>query len=54
MSDYGVCQYAPGTEFYPCKGKVTFAPDPYAEEIHGDSTEVWMCEEHRDQSAADI
>ena len=33
---------------------VIFESDPYAEEINGDSTEVWECEECRHQSAMDI
>lgn len=37
-----------------CEGEVTFGPDPFQEEIHGDDTPVWMCEEHRYQSAMDI
>lgn len=33
---------------------VTYGPDPYAEEIAGDPTPVWECEECRYQSAMDI
>ncbi len=37
-----------------CGGEVTFAPDPFAEEIWGNETPVWMCAEHRYASAQDI
>ena len=33
---------------------VTYAPNPYDEEIHGDDTPVWMCDICRDESALDI
>jgi hypothetical protein len=33
---------------------VTYGPDPFAEEIAGDDTPVWECEECRYQSAMDI
>lgn len=29
---------------------VTFAPDPYQEEINGDDTEVWECDKCREDS----
>ena len=31
-----------------------FGPDPFAEEINGDTTSYWMCEDCRIQSALDI
>ncbi len=39
-----------------CKieGVLIYGPDPYSEEINGDSTPEWMCDGCRDQSAADI
>ena len=37
-----------------CLGEITYGPDPYAEEIHGDDTPVWKCAEHRCESARDI
>ena len=33
---------------------VTKAPDPYQSEINDDETEVWECENCRDESAQDI
>lgn len=33
---------------------VTKAPDPYAQDIHNDSTPVWMCEPCRSISAQEI
>lgn len=32
----------------------TFGPDPYAEDIHGDDTPVWLCEGCSKSRAADI
>ena len=37
-----------------CEGQVTYGPDPFAEEIYGDKTPVWMCESHRYESFMDI
>lgn len=48
--DLEVCQDGP----HGCDGAVTFDSDPFAHEIAGDDTPVWMCEEHRCQSAMDI
>jgi hypothetical protein len=39
-----VCEYANPNDT--CEGPVTFGPDPYNEEINGDSTPYWMCEHH--------
>ena len=36
------------------KNPVTLGPDPYAEEINGDNTEVWECQRCRDSSLEDI
>jgi hypothetical protein len=33
---------------------MVFGPDPFAEEIHGDSTEVWECDECNHESYMDI
>jgi hypothetical protein len=33
---------------------VTYGSDPYAEEVNGDDTPVWECEECRYQSRLDI
>ena len=33
---------------------VTLGPDPYADEIHDDNTEVWECENCREDSRMDI
>lgn len=44
-----LCKYHPE-----CTGELIFAPDPFAEEIHGDKTEVWMCEGERYESSMDI
>ena len=32
----------------------TLGPDPYYEELYGDSSDVLMCDECRDESAMDI
>ena len=37
-----------------CDGILTLGTDPFAEEIHGDYTEVWMCYGARYESAMDI
>lgn len=37
-----------------CSGDTIFAPDPFAEEIHGDMTNVWKCQYHRYESALEI
>lgn len=37
-----------------CSAIVTLAPDPFEEEIYGNSTEVWMCEVHRNERARDV
>lgn len=31
-----------------------YGPDPYAQELWDDETDVWMCAECRDESAQDI
>ena len=33
---------------------ISFSPDPFAEEICGDTKKVWECSECRYQSAMDI
>lgn len=33
---------------------ITYAPNPFASEINGDDTPVWMCEDCRYESAMDI
>lgn len=37
-----------------CDGEVTFEPDPYAYDIYGDETPVWMCEKHRIDQALEV
>lgn len=37
-----------------CSGIATYGPDPFQEEINGDSTPVWLCEGVRIGSAMDI
>lgn len=37
-----------------CCGDMEYGPDPFAEEIRGDSTPVWECSYHRFESAMDI
>lgn len=37
-----------------CDGVLVLGTDPYAEEIAGDTTEVWMCDGQRMDSADDI
>jgi hypothetical protein len=39
---------------HPCTEPATFEPDPYAEEIHDDSTPVWICESHYQERKDDI
>lgn len=34
--------------------ELIFGPDPFAEEIYGDDTEVWLCQDCHEQSALDI
>ncbi len=34
--------------------EVTFAPEPYEQDLHGDETPVWMCEECREKSAREL
>ena len=34
--------------------EVTFAPDPYSQEINGDNTDHWLCSTCRQSSADDI
>jgi hypothetical protein len=41
-------------EFCDSKSEVTFAPDPFDEEINGNDTPVWECQDCREQSADDI
>lgn len=33
---------------------VTFGPDPFMSEVHGDTTEVWLCEGCRYQRRMDV
>jgi hypothetical protein len=33
---------------------LSYGPDPYAEEIHGDYTDVWECDSCREASAEEI
>jgi len=33
---------------------VTHAPDPFMDDLHGDSTPVWMCEGCREDSTRDL
>lgn len=37
-----------------CSGVGRFVPDPFAEEIHGDSTPYWNCDGGLYESAMDI
>ncbi|QNN99251.1 hypothetical protein SEA_FAUST_175 [Streptomyces phage Faust] len=39
---------------YECDGVLTFEPDPFAQEIHDDHTNYWMCDGERYESAMDI
>jgi hypothetical protein len=48
----------PGFEVVPCKdcntsSDVTLAPCPYAQDIHGDETPVYMCGDCRDNAVRD-
>jgi len=40
-------------KFFPIS-KISFAPDPYSEEINEDTTPVWMCDECRYESMMEI
>ena len=33
---------------------VTYGPDPYGYEIHGDDTQYWICDDCQQQSAENI
>lgn len=37
-----------------CNGEGRFVPDPFAEEIYGDSTLYWNCDGGLHESAMDI
>ena len=37
-----------------CDGVGTWGPDPYSEDVLGDSTPLWMCEGSRIGSEQDI
>lgn len=37
-----------------CDGILTLGPNPFAQEIHGDNSDYWMCERSRYDSAMDI
>ena len=37
-----------------CEGQLLYGPDPYAEEIEGDETPVWLCQRHADDQAMEI
>ncbi len=37
-----------------CAGPLSYGPDPFAQEINGDDTDVWECAHHRAISADDI
>lgn len=50
----GRCVDADLYRFSDCAGEVTYGPDPAAWELYDDDTPVWMCEEHRYQSAMDV
>ncbi len=48
-----------GDEYYdPRRGKgkvsVSWRSDPYAEEIHGDTTKMWLCDDCEYEYAMDI
>jgi hypothetical protein len=36
------------------KKEMTFGPDPFCHEIHGDETPVWLCDECAETSAMEI
>lgn len=37
-----------------CDDTVRWTVDPYASEIHGDETEMWLCDYHYYESCAEI
>lgn len=45
-------RYGSGGKY--CDGVMSMAPDPFAEEIHGDFTEYWDCEGNRYESSMEI
>lgn len=40
-------------KFFPLS-EIFFGPDPFAQEIYGDDTEIWLCEKCLEESASDI
>ena len=36
------------------EGEISFAPDPYNQEINDDDTNVWECSDCREESRGDI
>ena len=43
-----------GCKHWFCEGHITYAPDPFAEEIYGVTTSIWECADCRQNSADDI
>jgi hypothetical protein len=43
-----------GGKFSVASGDIEFSPDPFSEEINGDSTPVWECHDCRHESAMNI
>lgn len=48
--DEAVCERADEN----CDDVLYWGPDPYASEIHGDETEMWLCEYHYYESCDEI
>jgi hypothetical protein len=48
------CRHLPRCESCAATEDVHFAPCPYASDIHGDYTNVWLCDACRDQRAGDV
>lgn len=51
--DLHVCESC-GKEYDALKDEIAFEPDPFAEEIHGDSTPIWQCSNCAYESSMDI
>ena len=50
----GECPDSYGNSRPLCNGVQTYGPNPFSEEIYGDSTNYWMCDGERYGAAMDI
>lgn len=54
MDEFEVGQCVDSWYDTPCKGAVVFTLCPFAEDIHGIQTSVWICEYHLKERCNDI